>query len=459
MSRQQKSFSKTSFLKVWQRFCKLVVRVFYRNFEVTGLENIPENDGLLLCANHVNALVDVVILQASTDKQLLPLARSGLFLNPFLKPILNLIDAIPIYRRNDPGTNTSQNEDSFVKCYEALANNKTIIIFPEGQSHSDPHINKLKTGAARIALGALRTNKKAPVVIPVGLTFSRKGKFRSDVLIQYGTKIDLNTPSKLEPFESVELVTDRIKHELAKVTLNADSWEDIYLITRLEKFFAMRRGKYRKGHLKERFNALQRIIEAQRLLRIYEPDKVRSIVSQLRGFERLCNCCGIRDYHLTINYKPVLVTIYIMRIIMILLIGLPFAIWGMINNFIPYQLTRDITRKIAKGPDQYDTASVTFGLFFFLLFWSIQTYMIYKYFGIPASLIYLASIIISAPFALKLRKEYHIIIDNIKIFFLFMRKKQLREYLETKRKDIEMELAKLIRIVKRLPKLEDTMNT
>ena len=151
-----------------------------------------------------------------------------------------------------------------------------------------------------------------------------------------------------------------------------------------------------------------------------------------------------------------MVTIYILRLLFVLIVGLPFSIWGMINNFIPYQLTRDITRKVAKGPDQYDTANVSFGLLFFLIFWSIQTYIIYRYFGTSISITYLASIIISAPFALKLRKEYHIIIDNIKIFFLFMRKKQLREYLEERRKEIEIELARLVRVVKRLPKIENT---
>jgi len=451
---KQKSFSRASFLRIWKRFCHLVVRVFYRELEITGLENIPEKTGLLLCANHVNALVDVVVLQASINKDLRPLARSGLFLNPFLKPILNIIGAVPIFRRNDPGSDTTQNEDSFIKCYELLAENETIIIFPEGQSHSDPHINKLKTGAARIALGAKQNNDDAPVVIPVGLTFSRKGKFRSDVLVQYGTAIDLNISEQLDSFESVDLITGRIKQELAKVTLNADSWEDIYLITRLEKFFALRRGKFRKGQLKERFHALQRLIDAQRILRIYEPDKVRTLVKQLRGFERLCKCCGIRDYHLTIKYKPLLVTTYILRLLIILLVGLPIAAFGVVNNFTPYQLTRDVARRVAKGPDQYDTASVSFGMFFFLVFWATQTYIINLYFGATWSLIYLASVVISAPFALKLRKEYHIIIDNIKIFFLFMRKKQLREYLETKRKDIEIELARLLRIVKRLPNIQ-----
>jgi 1-acyl-sn-glycerol-3-phosphate acyltransferase len=448
---KQKSLSRAGFLHTWQRFCRLVVRIFYRKFEITGIENIPDDVGLLFCANHVNALVDVVVLQAATSKSLRPLARSGLFLNPFLKPILNLIGAVPIYRRNDPGTDTTQNQDSFVRCYELLAQHETIIIFPEGQSHSDPHINKLKTGAARIALGAIENNPQAPIVLPVGLTFSRKGKFRSDVLVQFGTAVDLTTTDNADHFESVELITDRIKQELAKVTLNAESWEDIYLISRLEKFFALRRGKYRKEQLKERFHALQRLIDAQRILRIYEPDKVRTLVHQLRGFERLCKCCGIRDYHLTIKYKPLLVAVYIIRLTVLLLIGLPIATWGMINNFIPYQLTRDVAKRIAKGPDQYDTANVSFGMLFFLVFWIAQTYIVHKYFGMTWSLIYLLSVILSAPFALKLRKEYHIILDNVKIFFLFMRKKQLREYLETKRKEIEVELAKLLRIVKRLP--------
>ncbi len=451
---KKKSVSRAGFLHTWKRFCRLVVRIFYRELEITGLENIPKNTGLLLCANHVNALVDVIVLQASINKDLRPLARSGLFLNPFLKPILNMIGAVPIYRHNDPGSDTTQNQDSFVKCYELLAENETIIIFPEGQSHSDPHINKLKTGAARIALGAKQNNHELPMIIPVGLTFSRKGKFRSDILVQYGSAIDLTTSETLDSFESANLITDRIKQELAKVTLNADSWEDIYLITRLEKFFALRRGKYRKGHLKDRFHALQRLIDAQRILRIYEPDKVRSLVIQLRGFERLCKCCGIRDYHLTIKYKPLLVVIYFLRLVMLLIIGLPIAIWGAINSFTPYQLTRDVARRIAKGPDQYDTANVTFGMFFFSIFWSTQTYIAYLYFGKTVALLYLASVIISAPFALKLRKEYHIIIDNIKIFFLFMRKKQLRQYLESKRKEIEKELAKLLRIVKRLPSIQ-----
>jgi len=408
-AKKRGSISRSSFLQVWKRFCRLVVKILYRELEVAGLENVPENCGLILCANHVNALVDVVVLQASINKDIRPLARSGLFANPFLNIILNLIGAVPIY------------------------------------------------SAARIALGAKSKNEKEPVIIPVGLTFSRKGKFRSDVLVQYGNAIDLTTTHAIDSFDAVEQVTDRIKQSLARVTLNADSWEDIYLISRLEKFFALRRGKYRKGQLKDRFHALQRLIDAQRILRVYEPDKIRSLVIQLRGFERLCKACGIRAYHLTIKYKPLLVTMYMLRLITILVVGLPIALWGALNSFLPYQLTRIVSRRISKGPDQYDTANASFGMFFFSVFWSTQTYITYLYTDAKFALIYLASVMISAPFALKLRKEFHIITDNVKIFFLFMRKKQLRQYLENKRKEIELELVKLVRIVKRLPTLEKSI--
>jgi 1-acyl-sn-glycerol-3-phosphate acyltransferase len=133
-SHKETPFARRWFLRFWHKFCRLVVKVFYRRFEVVGLDAIPENTGLILCANHINALADVVILQASTDKDIRPLARSGLFDNPFLKPILDMIGAIPIYRQGDEGSNVVNNKNTFSRCYEILAANETLIIFPEGQS-------------------------------------------------------------------------------------------------------------------------------------------------------------------------------------------------------------------------------------------------------------------------------------------------------------------------------------
>ena len=75
-------------LKIWRGFCRLAIRIFYRNYEVAGFENIPEDRGVIFCANHVNALVDPVLVQAASKKLMRPLARSGLFEKLWLKPIL-----------------------------------------------------------------------------------------------------------------------------------------------------------------------------------------------------------------------------------------------------------------------------------------------------------------------------------------------------------------------------------
>ena len=54
-----------------------------------------------------------------------------------------------------------------------------------------------------------------------------------------------------------------------------------------------------------------------------------------------------------------------------------------------------------------------------------------------------------------MRSEYRIIFNNVKTFFVFVRKRQLREYLIHKRHELEIELAHLVRIVKRLPSVQN----
>ncbi|HID81362.1 MAG TPA: hypothetical protein EYH06_03220 [Chromatiales bacterium] len=438
------------FAIAWRNFCRLVVKVFYRKFEISGTENIPDNVGIIFCANHVNALADAVVLQAATEKAIRPLARSGLFENRLFKPLLDMIGAVPIYRRKDKDSDVSRNEDSFRRVYELLGENQALIIFPEGQSHDAPHLSELKTGAARMALGAIEVNGVAPVVLPVGLTFTGKGKFRSGVLVQFGEPVDLSIPEKMDNYDAVHLITDRIKEGLTEVTLNAESWEDINLMGRLEQFFALRHGKYHHRSLKQRFRTLQRLIEAQHLLRVHEPDRVRSLITHLKNFERLCRYCGVRDYHLTIKYQPALIGIYIVRTVFILIVALPVGLWGVINSIIPFELTRHLAKKIAKGTDQYDTTKMLLGMLLFTVFWGLQIFFVFKQFGLEWAMAYLISLMIGAAVALRMRGENKRIRENLKVFFIFLRKRQLKEYLQNKQHELEVELAKLVRIANRL---------
>ncbi|MEE8435957.1 MAG: lysophospholipid acyltransferase family protein, partial [bacterium] len=197
---------------MYRAFCRLVTRVFYRRCEVFGLERLPRAGAVVLCGNHPNALVDAVILQSVSPRLLHPLARSGLFKNPLLRPLLAIMQAVPIYRRQDQtpaggvatsgvatsgaatsGAATSgamgKNLDAFERCYDFLAAGEVLLIFPEGESHSDSLLRTFKTGAARIALGALARDGRPPLVLPVGLNFSEVGRFRSSVFVNFGEPV------------------------------------------------------------------------------------------------------------------------------------------------------------------------------------------------------------------------------------------------------------------------------
>ena len=468
----QYSTSRKVFIFLWKKLCALTMKVFYRSYEVVGAESLPDNKGIILCANHVNALIDAAVLQASTDKNIRALARDGLFKNPFLKPILQMIGTVPIYRRETEQSDTSKNQDTFARCYELLAENQTLVIFPEGQSHSKSHVQEIKTGAARMALGAIQVNGEAPVVIPVGMTFSRQKRARTEVLVRYGSPIDLNLPNDISEYEAVYLITERVKKGIEAVTLNTQSWQDLDLVKRLEQFFSLRTSKTESDEidrlnknekkntdsnqprkkLSERFQALQQLIEVQDLLKLHEPEKIRSLMSKLRVFERLCRACGISDYHLAVKYQPLLLTLYTLRTLGIVFVGFPVALWGIINSIIPYLLTQFFTKKISKKVDQHDTTWVMLGMLFFGIFWGLQSNYIYKIFGFYWSLFYLSSIILSSALAINLKGEYQRTITNLKVFFLFVRKKNLREYLQTKRQELEAELAQMVRIAKRLSK-------
>ncbi len=433
------------------RFAKAITRVFYRNIEVQGETQRAASGGIIYCVNHVNALVDPAIVQATTTHVLRPLARSGLF-KTFYRPLLNLIGAIPIFRAKDKGSDTSQNQDSFRKVYALLAQNENVVIFPEGQSHSHSHLTQLKTGAARIAIGAAKSNEHTPLLVPVGLNFSQKGKFRGDVLVKYGASIELNAATATEEKSKADIkeLTEQIELGLKLVTLNTPTWQDMRLVKLLERFFAMRRGKNNAATLGQRFSGLQRIINAQTVLQQHAPEQLRALTSRLRFFERLCNTFGIRSYHLDIEYSPAVVLRFISKALVTLLVVLPIALIGAINGLIPYYLSGQFTKRFAKGADQIDTARILFSLFFFGLFWTLQCAWIYFRFGLDVMLVAVIVIASSSMITVHFRNMFSTIWRNVKVFLIFARKRQLKQYITHKRDELVAEVASLVRLANKL---------
>jgi 1-acyl-sn-glycerol-3-phosphate acyltransferase len=166
---------------------RFAMRVYFRQVEVVGIDKVPRDTPVIFVLNHPNALVDPAFLLAWAPRRVSFLAKSPLFRMPVLGYFVRAMDSLPVYRRQDEGEDVSKNREMFVAARALLARGGTIGICPEGVSHDEPRLKPIKTGAARIALGAVSTGEVADLkIVPAGLYYTSKTKFRSAVLLYFG---------------------------------------------------------------------------------------------------------------------------------------------------------------------------------------------------------------------------------------------------------------------------------
>ena len=80
---------------------RLLLAIFYRRIEVVGREHIPARGPVIIAANHHNALVDPMLVMAALPRPLVILAAAPLFHNPVIAPLLRLVGALPVLRRQE----------------------------------------------------------------------------------------------------------------------------------------------------------------------------------------------------------------------------------------------------------------------------------------------------------------------------------------------------------------------
>src|SRR3712207_6746956 len=160
---------------------------------------------------------------------------------PVVGFLICALDSIPVYRKQDEGEGaSSRNRETFERSAELLRRGGTIAICPEGVSHNEPYLLPLKTGAARIALGAAEEMSKAGgevgevYVVPAGLYYTAKTSFRSGALLYFGEPIRVEAADPNEhgepARERVRELSDRIAEALRSLTLNADRHEALAMV-------------------------------------------------------------------------------------------------------------------------------------------------------------------------------------------------------------------------------------
>ena len=249
-------------LPLLPRIASLATRTYYR-LSRAG-ERVPSSGPLLVVANHPNSLLDPALVSVAADRPVRFLAKAPLFSDRLVGWLVRGAGSIPVYRRQDDAAQVGRNEEMFAAVHAALAGGAAVGIFPEGLSHSNPSLAPLRTGAARIALGAAATRGgDAFPIVPVGLVFRDKDVFRSEALLVVGRPVewnDLATRGETDA-DRVRLLTNRIDAALREVTVNLERWEDAPVVETAEAIWAAEFGAE-----PDDVHRLERTHEAARLL-------------------------------------------------------------------------------------------------------------------------------------------------------------------------------------------------
>ena len=179
------------FYRAFRLYVRVLLRVFFREVSVTGLERLPAKGPVILIGNHVNGPLDPLLLLAATERRLTLTAKVGLRAHPLLGFLLRGLEAVLFHRREGRDeAGADANVAALDRCAEVLGEGGAVVLFPEGRSHSEARLLPFKTGAARLALRVLAAGR-VPVVVPFGLVYREKARARTDVRVTLGPAIDV----------------------------------------------------------------------------------------------------------------------------------------------------------------------------------------------------------------------------------------------------------------------------
>jgi 1-acyl-sn-glycerol-3-phosphate acyltransferase len=164
-------------------FCRNLVWVFFRSFlrvEIKGLENIPKEEGFLLCPNHYSSF-DPLFVATCFPRKVRFMAKQEIFKNSILGNLLLKIGVFPVKRGE-------ADLHAIKTAIKVLKDNEVLGLFPEGKRIKGSELGKANSGVAMFSI------KSGKSVLPVCIIGTYKPFSKMKVI--YGQPIDFTEYKK-----------------------------------------------------------------------------------------------------------------------------------------------------------------------------------------------------------------------------------------------------------------------
>ncbi len=132
-----------------KRWATRVLRHIRLNLTVTGMENLPPKDEVVVFVCNHQSFTDIPILLAGLDFPRALLSKKEIGKVPLLSGWMNQLGCIYVERDDARAA-----LNALKKCEELLESGSSLIVFPEGSRAKDGTLDEFKGGAVRMALKA-----------------------------------------------------------------------------------------------------------------------------------------------------------------------------------------------------------------------------------------------------------------------------------------------------------------
>ena len=432
--------------RLFRGIARFFVALFYRRVEVIGRERVPGSGPLLVAANHQQGLMDGLLLAATFPRPLRPIAKAPLFRYPFIGQMARLAGAIPVHRRQDEGGGAVDNEAMFGAAQRALEAGEALLIFPEGVSQPEPAIMPLRTGAARLLLA--EGGERRATLLPIGLMFHEPATFRvGTAFVLIGEPVptaDLEMTSDAE--EAVRQLTARLGVALQRLIVEARDRHTLDLVLAAESIWR-EEVPDAAGDTLARTTWRQRAARAHGYLREVEPLRVAALRRRLERYVKDLDLAGLTDRDVSQGYPFRAVLRYVLRQGFALVLGLPLALWGLINHALPYGITALVVRALKPEADVEATYKVVVGLVLYPVCWAFEGWGLWSVAGGRFLLAFLLSLLPTGFFALSWTARVEQVRRDARGLIAVILDRDLRGHFLARRREIMAEFQALLQRV------------
>ena len=380
---------------------------FFKRVDIRHPERLPAEGPVLLCVNHPNNMIDSLLVGAAVPRKVHYMATAALFRNPLMARFLTACGVIPVYRRADDPDKMDRNVDAFAACFAAFDTGRVVAIYPEGTTHAEARVQRIKTGAARIALGYETRAPGRLTVVPVGLTFEARKSFGGRVLVSFGPPLPVapyRGPYEADPMKAVEELTSAIQWAMERQVVHVERIDSSAVVRVIEELY---RGDLERALVEvqgvaprqiDSVRLSRSIVDAVEYFKTRDAERVERLWQRMQGYRATLRQWHLRDDAVRAHLERRPIRRRALRSWRAI-VGLPVFAYGAAVNALPYFVPRWLARRTARKETDYATIRLLASIVAVPVFWGLETWLVWRAAGLGVALAFAVSLPISGTIA------------------------------------------------------------